>query len=155
MEIIRDQYKQLLEDLLTEHNVRVTLRGMSMFPMLVKGDIVVVAPVAFDKLRKGDIIVFEYDSLLIAHRLISKRNGHVLTRGDGNSRPDIPIPFDKIKGKVIKIENSRWKIAKLAIKLPGTMLAFTGPVTGPAFKLTGIAAYRLLSLFRRLSGKEK
>lgn len=154
MEIDRDHYKKLLEDLLTEHNVRVTLRGMSMFPMLMKGDIVVVAPVGYDQLRKGDIVVFESDSILVAHRLIRKKNGSVLTRGDGNRKYDGSIPFEKIKGKVIKVEHSRWKLAKMAIKLPGTMLAFTGPVTGPLFCLSGIAAYRLLCLFRCRGGKK-
>jgi signal peptidase I len=55
----------------------------------------------------GDIIVFrqQYGDELIVHRAIERRNvnGEVfyVTKGDGNSGPDQPIPADQVIGKVI------------------------------------------------------
>ena len=55
----------------------------------------------------GDIIVFHslYSDELIVHRAIEKivQDGEIsyLTKGDGNTSPDTPIPADHIIGKVI------------------------------------------------------
>jgi signal peptidase I len=57
--------------------------------------------------RSGDIIVFHqlYSDELIVHRAIDKQveddNISFVTKGDGNSGPDQPIPADHVIGKVI------------------------------------------------------
>ena len=57
--------------------------------------------------RSGDIIVFHqlYSDELIVHRAIDKQveDGNIsfVTKGDGNSGPDQPIPADHVIGKVI------------------------------------------------------
>jgi signal peptidase I len=57
--------------------------------------------------KSGDIIVFHqlYSDELIVHRAIDKQveDGNIffVTKGDGNSGPDQPIPADHVIGKVV------------------------------------------------------
>ncbi|HBG86036.1 MAG TPA: signal peptidase I [Marinilabiliaceae bacterium] len=146
-----DNYRLILEELLLKKNpVKVSVRGMSMFPMLMKDDLVIVSPTNYQELKKGDIVVFEKNDTLVAHRLLDKQDGFLLTRGDGNRCADQALAYEKVKGKVSQVVKSRWKIAKYATRKPGRILAYTGTLTGPLFWASGIIAYKLVLLFRRL-----
>jgi signal peptidase I len=76
------------------------------------GDLIIVQGVNISDIYaarypNGTIIVFHqlYGDELIVHRAISRtvENGQVyyVTKGDGNSLPDQPIPADNVVGKVI------------------------------------------------------
>lgn len=77
------------------------------------GDLIIVQGVNVSDIHAapypdGDVIVFQqlYGDELIVHRAIEKRvdpNGDVsfVTKGDGNSVPDQPIPVSRVIGKVI------------------------------------------------------
>lgn len=76
------------------------------------GDLIIVQGVNVSDIYaapypNGTIIVFHqlYGDELIVHRAISRtvENGQVyyVTKGDGNSLPDQPIPADNVVGKVI------------------------------------------------------
>ena len=57
------------------HSVQTLARGYSMFPFLRKGDLLTVEPVSMDKIKRGDVVVFEMEEKWIAHRVIKIRNG--------------------------------------------------------------------------------
>ena len=67
-------------------SVQIQASGYSMFPFLRKGDLLTVDPVLMEKIRRGDIVVFEMGEKWIAHRVIKLRtsaeNLEFLLRGD-------------------------------------------------------------------------
>lgn len=139
-----DKYLSVLDDLLAKGQaVRVSVRGMSMFPLLLKGDVVLVRPVTYEALRKGDIVVYERNGIWVAHRLVRKTEGKLLTQGDANRLMDAALPFSKVKGVVVKVAQSRLWLASWATNWPGRALAYTSVVSGPAFWLLGRLASKL------------
>ena len=147
-----NKYLSVLDDLLSiGQAVQVAVRGMSMFPLLMKGDVVLVKPVTYEALRKGDIVVFERNAIWVAHRLIRKFDGHLVTHGDGNRLKDDNLPFNSVKGIVVKVVKARWWLARWATKWPGRALAYTSVVTGPAFWLLGRLASKIYHY--RLTGQ--
>lgn len=91
--------------------IRVIVHGVSMYPFLKAGDVVFVKPEPFHKLKSGDIIVFEKDSGLIAHRLLKTMPGEdsnmrFLCKGDAARQPDPLIMPEEYKGKVYKFSRN-------------------------------------------------
>lgn len=85
---------QLLKD---GHQVEVPAFGMSMFPLLLPGDNLLVQP-SIPKV--GDIGVFVCNQLLIAHRLYKIEDNYYYFKGDGLIFPDRPISVDHVLGTV-------------------------------------------------------
>ncbi len=145
-----DKYLSVLDDLLAKgQTVQVSVRGMSMFPLLMKGDVVLVKSVTYVTLRKGDIVVFERNDIWVAHRLIHKTDGKLRTQGDGNRVIDATLPFSSVKGVVVKVTKSRWLLARWATKWPGRTLAYTYIVTGPTFCLLGRIASKVYCMLKK------
>jgi len=89
----------LLETLKPEDQIRVTLRGNSMVPLLRDGDVLLVARGL--PLRKGAIVAYEMEGNFIAHRIVAM--GSVIqTKGDAGNRLDSVAP-DRILGLVIAV----------------------------------------------------
>jgi len=78
-------------------------KGSSMNPTFFANDLLYFEPVRFDKIRKGDIIVFRSPIIrpIIIHRVVQVKEGVILTQGDSNFDQD---PFflssDQIMGRV-------------------------------------------------------
>ena len=68
------------------HAVQTLASGYSMFPFLRKGDLLTVEPVSMDKIKRGDVVVFESEEKWIAHRVIKIQSNaeglEFLLRGD-------------------------------------------------------------------------
>ncbi len=66
--------------------VQIIASGYSMYPFLRKGDLLTVEPVPMDKIKRGDVVVFESEEKWIAHRVIKIRSTaeglEFLLRGD-------------------------------------------------------------------------
>lgn len=82
----------------------------SMEPKFTRGDIVVVEKLKTrnekNKLRKGDVIQYQYNGVVVVHRIIDsyKENGEkfFILKGDNNNSPDVnPVSFDQVVGKVL------------------------------------------------------
>lgn len=91
--------------------------GMSMFPSLKTKDEIIIKSVALDKLRCGDVILFQSNqdsNKLIAHRLIKRVKSNdglaLITKGDFLLHCDKPIQPDTVIGKVIKIKKPYFSI---------------------------------------------
>ncbi|MFN3396458.1 MAG: signal peptidase I [Thermodesulfovibrionales bacterium] len=102
-------------------NIRMPVRGSSMFPVLSTGDSIVVSPP--DDLKKGDIILYRDKGNLVCHRIVKvvKRSvpqanddGRVyyITRGDSLFYDDAPVSVDDIIGKVSVIERKRMSLPR-------------------------------------------
>src|SRR5690554_2193261 len=143
------KYYGLMDELLRSGNtVRVAVRGISMFPLLMKGDVVLVKQTAIGHLKKGAVVVFEGRDAWVAHRLLRVTNKGLLTRGDANRNIDELVPYSHYKGMVVKIGRARWPLARLALGLPGKCLAYTGKVTGPLFWLIARIASKIYLFFK-------
>lgn len=85
---------------------RFKAKGLSMHPFIRHGDVITITPL-FDNLpRYGDVVAFVPPeiSTLIVHRVVGKRDGDFLIKGDNIARSDGLIPMASILGSVTKVE---------------------------------------------------
>ena len=82
--------------------------GFSMSPFIKDGDIITVSPLSDSCLDSGEIAAFIHPDTekLIIHRLISRKGGYYLAKGDSVSSTDGFIPRERILGCVTKIERN-------------------------------------------------
>jgi ribosomal protein S18 acetylase RimI-like enzyme len=86
--------------------LRFQARGMSMYPFIQDGDIVLVEPGSIDALKIGDVVFCRRpDGSYFMHRLVKKRGTATFwTKGDNSPHYDHPVPAEQALGKVIAIE---------------------------------------------------
>ena len=73
-----------------------------MLPLYSSGNLLVVKPVAFEKLTRGMSVVFRKDNRNIAHVLLAKTKDGWRTTGLNNRRNDyISVNADNIRGVVV------------------------------------------------------
>jgi hypothetical protein len=83
-------------------------KGFSMSPFIKDGDVLTIAPVQRSVSRFGDVVVFTHPSTgkLIIHRIIGKRAGSYLTKGDNAPEEDGMISREAIMGRVTTVERN-------------------------------------------------
>jgi hypothetical protein len=81
-------------------------KGFSMSPFIKDGDVLTIAPMKGAAPGFGDVVVFTHPNTgkLIIHRIIGKKAGSYLTRGDNAPEGDGLISRAAILGRVIKVE---------------------------------------------------
>ena len=86
---------------------RLAMQGSSMLPLMREPMVLELAPVA-ERIAVGDVVVFESDGKLVAHRVTSLRDGKLQTCGDARPwSPEHPAPHVLV-GKVKAVfENDR------------------------------------------------
>jgi len=101
----------LCQDLLAAgYAVSFRARGTSMIPAIGCGERITVQPVAPERLRRGDILLFRVAGRLLAHRLVSTWKGGsgdrpvYRARGDAALGFDPALETDQILGRVVRIE---------------------------------------------------
>ncbi len=79
------------------------VNGNSMHPFIQDEDLLIVKKVPFEKLKRGNILVFRGENdLFVVHRLIKKqKNGLLVLRGDAYHLTKETITCDAIVGKAI------------------------------------------------------
>jgi len=77
--------------------VAVVLSG-SMSPALETDDLIVVRKRL--QYAVGDIVVYQSDTELIAHRIIARDGDRIITQGDANNVADAPVDISAVKGAV-------------------------------------------------------
>ncbi|MBI4974102.1 signal peptidase I [Candidatus Roizmanbacteria bacterium] len=78
-------------------------RGTSMNPLIRSGDLIYICKTKH-KIYINDIVVFYDKKILISHRIIGKKRGLYITKGDNSIVSDRPISNSQIIGKVIKLQ---------------------------------------------------
>jgi len=83
------------------YELRVVLSG-SMSPTFDTGSIVAVKPEPFSDIRQGEIITYAHpDGYTVTHRVVTIRDGQLITKGDANNVADqAPVPASSVMGKV-------------------------------------------------------
>ena len=54
----------------------------------MEGDCLWVSPASPDRFRKGDVVAFDSGGKVIAHRIVGRRAGDLITQGDANQGRD-------------------------------------------------------------------
>jgi signal peptidase I len=108
--------------------IRVKGRGMSMYPMIRTGDILLVEPEKPDGFSAGDIIFFKpISGIYVVHRLMKKDGSATLiTKGDNLNYYDAAISVKQVLGRVVRID-SRGKCLSLkgkSCRMFGWLLAW-------------------------------
>lgn len=75
----------------------------SMTPAIPQGSMLLVKPAPGEEIQPGDVIAFERDGTVVAHRVTSIQRDErtFTTKGDANSQEDfLPVPFEELVGRV-------------------------------------------------------
>jgi signal peptidase I len=95
------------EGLRERGQIRLRLRGDSMWPTIPAGTLVEVARIFPDDLRPGDIVVWQQGGVLIAHRIMERAqrgsDAFLVTKGDNSAATDQLFSQDAILGRVVAI----------------------------------------------------
>jgi signal peptidase I len=128
-----------------------TIDGASMTPTIAPGTRVRLRGADGHTLRSGDVVAFEYNGRLMAHRIVhigqtraSRR--YLLTRGDAMLLPDIPVRLDCVIGTVTAQQIAGHWVALGRARAGGFRQAMSGTFTaviGGVFELSPSAAARL------------
>jgi hypothetical protein len=86
--------------------VRFRARGVSMLPFIHEGDLLTVGPWRPGPLKVGDVIAFQrlQADRVSVHRVVKTLNDGVVAKGDAAVNVDGVIPFDRVLGRVSKVE---------------------------------------------------
>jgi hypothetical protein len=77
--------------------------GRSMAPFIADGDTIVVSPLERPA-RIGDVVLLqENDGRMIVHRIVGRKRGLILTRGDACATADAPADHVGIVGRVTAV----------------------------------------------------
>jgi hypothetical protein len=77
--------------------------GDSMLPSVWPGDVLTVRRQSFSEFRPGQIVLYDRGQGLVAHRMVDRSGGQLITRGDSLRRNDVPVHEDQILGRVVSI----------------------------------------------------
>lgn len=108
--MIREVPSRVLAEMASEAiaagvEVRVAVRGRSMEPTLVNGDVVTLAPVEKKRLRPGCIVAWRTDAGMVVHRYLGRlSDGRLRTAGDNVGHRDRPPRREDLVGIVVEVE---------------------------------------------------
>ena len=117
--------KKIINEILScqiklKNAIKVTVSGVSMYPLLIDGDIITIEKT--DEYAIGDIVVFiyKYDELVV-HRLLKIKDGTYFCKGDNSFRLE-DLKKEQIIGKVIlkndrKLPNYNQEFVDLSLKI--------------------------------------
>ena len=119
----------------------------SMWPVLRRGDMVLIREIAEEDIKIGTVLIFNHNDGITIHRVIKLFGDTIVTRGDANTSDDDPITYADVVG-----ENPVWLgrpaviplIGRLALMMGPSQVAVTqdgAPAPGPPSFLAPIAAY--------------
>jgi len=91
----------------------------SMWPVLERGDLILIEGAKKDDIKIGDVIVYEVENGFIIHRVTKLMDESLITKGDANTAFDQPIKYDKVVGKTINLGDS-----PVAVPYLGNITAF-------------------------------
>ena len=101
MDIKKRVYHKFLKERIQERgSLRITVSGISMYPILIEGDEVIIS--SSESINIGDIIVFLHYGSLLIHRVLEQHEKGFLCKGD-NAFDVEKIVFSQVLGKVISI----------------------------------------------------
>ena len=120
-----DIFPELISQILQGgHRVRFRAPGKSMQPAIIDGDGLIVDPIGPADIKLGDIILYQAEDRIIAHRVMDIGKGEIpetkvtarmthylfILRGDAAYTYDEPVYPDQILGKIVAVERNGHRI---------------------------------------------
>ena len=129
--------------------------GLSMFPFLLPADTLRVKPVVAEKLKRGQIVVYEQNSKIISHRYIKTVDGKILCKGDGLTHYDPLVDPENILGIVIARtrKNKTKNLVSAGAEITGYLVSFATFLTGVFFHYLSFMWYKWF--FKNANGKHE
>jgi signal peptidase I len=96
--------------------VQLRMSGGSMRPAIEDGDIITIEPIADSPIRQGDIVLYNTtQDTAVIHRVVrferSSSEKQIITRGDGATQNDLPVPLHRVLGRVKLVERAGQTVA--------------------------------------------
>jgi len=117
-------FNEITAELLRRGNsVRFRAAGASMQPTIEDGELITVAPVAPESVKRGDILLYQSESGVHAHRVVGRVKGtvpllegdcpldHYLLRGDASVSCDAPVQLEQVIGRVVAVQRGGRNLA--------------------------------------------
>lgn len=99
--------------------------GSSMIPSLWPGDILNVRATDINEIRVGEIVLFERNSSLCAHRVLNRAGSSLVTRGDSLPAADSPVTAAELLGRVVAVHRDGTDIRPAPrLRLPSRIFAW-------------------------------
>ncbi|HXW57598.1 MAG TPA: S24/S26 family peptidase [Candidatus Cybelea sp.] len=98
--------------------LRLSVRGSSMVPSLLPGDVLTIRRADVREMGEGEIVLSLRGNRFVIHRLLGRAESGAgprwITRGDALTENDPPVGRDDVLGRVVRIQRSgrSWKPAK-------------------------------------------
>ncbi len=120
---------------------RFRARGFSMTPFVRDGDVITVSPLSKRPIGTGEIVAYTHEKTgkLVVHRVIRKRGGAYLVRGDNARAFDELVPKRRLLGCVTAVERKGRKI-RLGLGPERFLIALLNqhapvmPILGPVWR---------------------
>jgi len=109
----------VLSSVLNTTHPMAAISSNSMWPVLEKGDLILIKGTKKDDIKIGDVVVYEAENGFIIHRVTELMDESFITKGDANTASDQPIKYDKVVGKTINLGDS-----PIAVPYLGNITAF-------------------------------
>jgi signal peptidase I len=111
-------FKVTVDLLKNGQSVRFQAPGRSMTPTIREDETITIDPVSASSVRKGDIILYNNETGVIAHRVVniehkdaSLQPHSFILRGDASITDDKPVAPGQVLGKVVSVERHGRSIA--------------------------------------------
>ena len=110
-------FNEITAELLRRGNrVRFRAAGASMQPTIEDGELITVAPVGPGSVKRGDILLYQNERGVVAHRVVGVVKGTVtinggdsppyLIRGDASVSCDPPVAREQVIGRVVAVQRA-------------------------------------------------
>ncbi|MHB0977446.1 MAG: signal peptidase I [Candidatus Aquicultorales bacterium] len=77
-----------------------SISSNSMWPVLRRGDLVLVQRATPETIKVGTVVVYQQGSSFVIHRVVAVNEDTVVAKGDANSSEDRPVHYDEVIGQV-------------------------------------------------------
>ena len=84
----------------SSRKVQLKVTGASMLPVICPGDLITVQRCNPRELQPGEVILFQRNGGLAAHRIIEVSDKVIVTRGDALPSNDAPISHGEVVGRI-------------------------------------------------------
>src|SRR5437867_5169649 len=78
--------------------IRFKATGDSMMPSVWPGDLLTVRRQSFSEFRIGQIVLYRRGGGFVAHRVVGRSGGELMTRGDSLRLDDLPVREEQVLG---------------------------------------------------------
>lgn len=91
--------------------LRMRATGGSMVPAIAPGDVLKFRACTADQAEPGQVILVRHPQRLVAHRLLARQAGLLLTRGDALAATDAPVAAADVLGVLVEQQRGRQPLA--------------------------------------------